>query len=167
MPPFDRESMSVVDTVRIERFAADPVLESRVTYRGDLAEILRSGIAQRGLADVNAGIIAPYLRIYPKLQAVAQPQIENAVDDDALTLVQRFVIPGFWSFPEERALRSESFNWAIFDALSAPKSESRRDPLGIPFPGIVRQRLVIEFPEDVYAQPGSQRYDEGSPSSYR
>jgi lipoprotein NlpI/transglutaminase-like putative cysteine protease len=159
--PFDRESMSVVDTVRIERFAADPVLESRVTYRGDLAEILRTGIAQRGLADVNAAIIAPYLRIYPKLQAVAQPQIENAIDDDALTLIQRFVIPGFWSFPEERSLRSESFNWAIFDALSVPKSESRRDPLGISFPGIVRQRLVIEFPEDVYAQPGSQRYDEG------
>jgi lipoprotein NlpI/transglutaminase-like putative cysteine protease len=158
---YDAERMSVVDTVRVERFTEDPTLESRITYRGDLAELIRTAIASRGQKDVAASATAVYFKIYPKLQTRAPLKFEDVAGDDAVTLVQSFTIPNFWSLPEEKLLQAEFLHWSLIDALTVPKAETRRDPLLYQYPGVYRQTIVLDLPEDVFKEPATQRFEEG------
>jgi len=158
---YDAERMSVADTVRVERFTEDPTLESRVTYRGDLAELIRTAIASRGQKDVAASATSVYFKIYPKLQTRAPLKFEDVAGDDAVTLVQSFTIPNFWSLPEEKLLQAEFLHWSLIDALTVPKAETRRDPLFYQYPGVYRQTIVLDLPEDVFKEPAAQRFEEG------
>lgn len=159
--PFDIERMHVVDAVRVESFKNDPTLESRVTYRGDLAELVRNAIAARGVEEMSTSVSAGYLKMYPKLQTRAPLQVEEVPGDNAIMLVQHFALPEFWRFPEEKQLVGEFLQWGVLDALTIPKAETRRDPLGFQYPGVFRHDIVVEFPEDVFSQPKSQRIEDG------
>jgi len=158
---YDAERMSVADTVRVERFNEDPTLESRITYRGDLAEMIRGAVASRGQKDVAASATSVYYKIYPKLQTRSPLKFEDVAGDDAVTLVQSFTIPNFWSLPEEKLLRGDFMHWATIDALTIPKTEGRRDPLSYQYPGVYRQTIVLDLPEDVFKEPASQRFEDG------
>jgi lipoprotein NlpI/transglutaminase-like putative cysteine protease len=159
--PFDAERMRVEDTLRFETIAGEPTLESRITYRGDLAESLRDAIAQQGLQPMAEALTAAYVKIYPRVRRLAPASLEPVPDDDAVRLVQRFAVPEFWRFPEQRALAGDVALWGVAEALIPPKAETRRQPLSIGLPGVYRHRLRVEFPEDVFQQAASRRFDEG------
>lgn len=159
--PFDAERLTIIDTIRIARFIDAPTLESRITYRGELAEIFRDLVAQRGAKDVAVELNRDYLRIYPKIQSSAEMRIEDSLQDDAITFVQRFTVPEFWRFPEQRFLQADVVQWGVVSALIMPKSETRRDAFAIAYPGRYSHKVVLEYPEDVFAKPFSQRVDEG------
>jgi lipoprotein NlpI/transglutaminase-like putative cysteine protease len=159
--PFEVERLNVRDIIRVTQFSADPTLESRVTYRGELADWLRESVATRGLQDVATGVAGVYLKMYPKARSVAGPQLERSDQEDTVTLVQRFVLPEFWRFPEQRMLQADLLHWGLIDVMVVPKMETRQDPLALPYAGVYRHSITLEYPEDVYAQPGSQRFDDG------
>lgn len=158
--PYDSLRMVVEDRLRVTQFATDPTLTSRITYRGDLAELYREALAHRSLTDIAADLAEPYVKLYPKITATAPVQVEQASDDDALTFVQTFSVPEFWRYPDQRVLAADLGHWGAAQALSLPKSETRRDPLGFNFPGRYRHAISIDFPEDVFRQGSSQRFDE-------
>ncbi len=152
--------MQVIDKIKVEKFTDDPKLESRVTYFGDLAELYRQVISTNGQKDFEADLAAPYVRIYPKIRTIAPMAIEQSSDDDAVTFVQQFAIGDFWRFPEERTLVADLGHWSLGQALSFPKTQKRKNPYAFSFPGIYRQEISLEFPEDVYKQDSSARFDD-------
>jgi lipoprotein NlpI/transglutaminase-like putative cysteine protease len=152
--------MAVQDTFHVRKFSDDVELESRITYRGDLAELLREALAT-GRAQVEAESDDPYVGIYPKARTKEPLKFEESEGDDALIIVQRFVIPDFWHFPEQRVLAADLAFWSIADAIRIPNEQSRRHALMIPFPGIFSHRIVIEYPEDVFESSGARRFDDG------
>ncbi len=159
---FDTERVSVADLIRIDKFTADPTLESRVTYHNDLAEMFRAMLASRGPDEVATELARPYLRVYPKAQANGPMRVESQAGEDAITFVREYTIPGFWRFPEEKALQADTVRWGLADALAVPKSETRRDAIGLTLPGVYRHTTTIDFPEDVYgSEPLSQHFDDG------
>ena len=158
--PYDVVRIEVKDTFRIQRFADGANLESRITYRGDLAEMIREALSTQTLADIEPQIAQPYVRAFPKLKKLAPPKAEPSDTDDAITLVQQFAIADFWRFPEQRLLTLETVQWALVDAIRPPNDPARRDPLALTYPGIHRHVTAIEYPEDVH-QPSSQRVDDG------
>ena len=159
--PFDVARMLARDTIRVERFAAAPMLESRLTYRGDLADMLREAATTRSAQDMATELARVYLRIYPRARATAPLQIEEATDDNAITFVQRFELIDFWRFPEQRFLQADVVYWAVADVLQYPKSETRRDPFGFSMPGIYRHTIALDFPDDVMTQASTQRFEDG------
>lgn len=159
--PFDVERMRVDDVIRIAQFADDPILESVITYRGDLAEIFRDVVATQGLATIAPGLAQPYVKTYPKLRSLAPVQMENATDDDAVKFIQRFAIPEFWRFPEQRLLVADIVHWGPVEWVVPPKSESRRTALAFAFPGWFRHSVRVEFSEDGYGKSNSTRSDDG------
>jgi lipoprotein NlpI/transglutaminase-like putative cysteine protease len=163
--PYDELRMHVEDTIRIERFAEDPQLESRITYRGDLAEMVREMLATRPIGDVETQLDQPYLRIYPKIKTASPLQIEDSQDDDALTIVQKFTIPEFWQFSDNGGLAAKFGFWSVIDPLRFPPMQSRRQPLAIMMPGIFEHRIVVQFQEDV-VPPGQkpQSFEDGDGS---
>jgi len=160
-PADDVERIRVVDTVRIHSLAGEAVLESRATYRNDWAELTRASIAARGLAETATGLTGAYARLYPRLRSLGPVEVEAVDGDDAITLVQRYALPGFWRFPEQKQLVADFALWSILEALAAPKSETRRDPLNIAFPGVYRHRFAIEFDDELFTKPSQERYADG------
>jgi len=158
--PYDSVRMIVADRIRIDRFASDPTLESRVTFRGNLAELYREALASQGLADVGTNLATPYLKTYPKAKSVAPIQVDQSSDDDAITFVQTFSIPDFWRFPEQRALVADIVHWSTLQAISLPKAETRKDAYAFQFPGVYRQVISIDFPEDVYRTGESHHFED-------
>ncbi len=159
--PFDSERMAVSDTVRVQKFAEPPLLLSRITYRGDLAEIMRDAVAAQGLQTIADTLTANYVRAYPRLRRTSGPEVEPPGEDNSFTLVQGFEVPDFWRFPEQRVLVADVWQWGPVEWVLPPKSEARRLPLSFPFPGVYRHRVRVEFPEDVYGQAGTRRVDDG------
>lgn len=159
--PYDVERIAVDDTIRIERFTADPVLVSRITYRGDMADGYRNLLATHSLHDVAERLSSAYVKIYPSLQVRTPLRVEDDAGDDAITFVQEFTLPSFWRFPEQRALEGDIVHWAALDALAFPRAERRRDPMSLGNPGVYRQKITVQFPEDVYAQAASDRFEDG------
>lgn len=159
--PYDQERMRVEDRLVVKHFAEPVQLESRIVYRGDMAEGLREAIAVQGLATVADALSGAYVKAYPQLKRLAPPEAQPVPDDDALALVQRFELPGFWRYVDERALSADVVQWAPAEMLLPPKMEARRQPLAFNYPGIVRHRLTVQFPEQVYRQSGQRRSDDG------
>lgn len=159
--PYDSERMQVIDTIVVSKFDRPPVLESRVRYRGDLAEMMRDGVATQGLPAMVDNLNQGYVRAYPKLKRIGEPQVEPPGADNSFVLVQRFELPDFWRFPDERMLTAEVMQWSPVDWILPPKTEARKLPLGYAFPGIFRHRVRVQYPEDVYREPFSRRSDDG------
>jgi lipoprotein NlpI len=158
---YAEQRMAVQDTFRVARFADAVALEARITYRGELADGIREALATRNVAEIESQAAAPYARAYPKLNATAPMRVEPSPDDDAVTLVLAYTIPDFWRFPEQKTLSGDIVQWSIIEALRIPHETGRRDPLVLAYPGVYRHTTVIEYPEDVYAAPTSQRTDDG------
>jgi len=159
--PYDVERVAIDETIRVERFTADPVLVSRITYRGDMADGYRDVLATRGLRDMTERLSSPYVKIYPSLQVRAPLRVEEATGDDAITFVQEFTLPSFWRFPEQRQLEGDIVHWGALDALAFPRAERRHDPMSLGTPGLYREKITLQFPEDVYPQPASDRFEDG------
>lgn len=163
---FDSEPLRVDDRIVVARFQGEPVLESRIQVRGDLAEANRALLAGQGLRTLVDTLNTGYLRTYPSLRQLDEPRIEQSTEEDGFTLVQRFAVPGLWRFPEERALVADVALWGALEPLIPPKVEARRHPLWIAFPGIYRHRVRVEFGEAVYERAGS-RSDEAGDQHFR
>lgn len=159
--PYDVERLQVVDTIVVSKFDQPPVLESRIRYRGDLAEMMRDGLASQGLPTLVDSVNQGYVRAYPKLKRLGEPKLEPPGADNSFELVQRFELPDFWRFPDERMLTAEVMQWSPVDWILPPKTEARKLPLGYAFPGIFRHRVRVQYPEDVYREPFSRRSDDG------
>jgi lipoprotein NlpI/transglutaminase-like putative cysteine protease len=163
--PYDEVRMRVEDVIRVEKFAQDPRLESRITYRGDLAELVREALATRPIGDIETQIDQAYLRIYPKIKTTSPLQMQDSQDDDALTIVQNFTIPEFWQLTDNGALQAKFGLWSLLDPLRYPPMQSRRQPFAIAIPGIFEHRIVMQFSEDVVAAGGSpQTFEDGDNS---
>jgi lipoprotein NlpI/transglutaminase-like putative cysteine protease len=153
--------LQVDDKINVVSFKTAPALLSRITYRNDLAEGVHDSIASQGLQAVADAVSAPYVRAYPKLRRTTPARVESADDDDAITIVQEFELLEFWRFPEQRVLQGDIVQWAAVDWLVPPKTESRRMALGLPFQGVFKHRVRVDFPEEVWTKASSQRSDEG------
>lgn len=156
------EHLAVTDTFHFERMDADPTLESRIVYRGDLAEAIRDVIAKQGPEALFKQLTGPYLKLYPEAHTTAPMTVESSKDDDVLTLVNHFVVPEFFSHADGVARTAQLVPFAVTDTLGFPAAESRHTPLGFAFPGIVRHIHVLEFPEDVFLnKEPAQRFEGG------
>jgi lipoprotein NlpI/transglutaminase-like putative cysteine protease len=159
--PFDREQMAVHDIFRIDRFPDGATLESRITYRGDLADAMRESLATGTLPEMQTQLSEPYARAYPKLVPTEPMTVLRSDTDDTVTFVLKFRIPDFWRFPDKRLLVGEMVQWSVIDALRFPNDPQRKDPFTIALPGIFRHVSTVEFAEDVFTTPNTQNVTDG------
>lgn len=157
------ERMRVDDRYQVGPFDRAVALESRITYRDELAEMFREALATQGLAAVSQSIGGPYVRAFPGLRRQGETEALNATDDNTLTLVQRFELPRFWRFPEERNLVAELALWGPAEMLVPPKMEARRLAYNLPFPGVTRHTASVEFAEEVVRQSSQRSQDDSDP----
>ncbi|MBQ0929475.1 DUF3857 domain-containing protein [Ideonella sp. 4Y16] len=159
--PWDELRAQVQDLWRVERFDQPLQLQARITWRGEMADGWREALATRQASELREALAEPYLKAYPGATLTAPLGIEHASDDDAVTLVLNLSVPGFFRFPEQRAMVGEVLLWAPLQALIWPKASSRRQPLMVSLPGRYVQDVRIDFPDDIVREPVQQRFEDG------
>lgn len=156
----DEERIAVEEAIHINAFTEDPVLQARITYSGELAESMREALAREPLEQIETRMLAEYGRFYPKIHAQDALDVVEEPNRNAITLVQHYALSRFWQFPEEKALFGEVGLWSIAENLQVPNDPERSRPYRIPTPGVYRHHVVVDFPEDVNATPGTQTFDD-------
>jgi lipoprotein NlpI/transglutaminase-like putative cysteine protease len=161
LPGTEKELRAVAETiVRVARFDEDPAIELRLTYSGDYAEIIRSGLASRAREDIEKSLLGDLARFYPNLRKAADLDVQEVPERNAVVLRLAFTVPDYWRFPEQKRLAGNFFLVALADALRVPSQAPRTRALMIPMPGLYRESVRFEFPEDVYAKSASTHFDE-------
>lgn len=162
LPGTETEDRVAVDeTFRITRFADEPALEARVTYFGELAEHVRQTVATQPLSQLEPKLTADYARLYPGIRTTAPLRFEEVPNRNAISIVQNFSVPRFWTFPEQRVLVAEVGLWSIAQAVKQPDEVARKTPLRLQWPGIHRHSISVEYPEEVARGTNVSRFDEG------
>jgi lipoprotein NlpI/transglutaminase-like putative cysteine protease len=156
----DELRMEVKDLFRAEPISGDPVLESHVTYYGELAETLREALASHPGDEVERQLAAEYVRMFPKIKPDGPPRVQDAAGKDAIEITRRFVVPGYWRFPEQKALVGDFALWSLLEALQRPDDTARKKPFRFPYAGVFRHSVIYEFSEDIATQQSSKHVDE-------
>ncbi len=156
----NEERVAVEDVITVSDFTKDPTLEARVTLSGELAEGLRLSVASQPLEQLETRLITSYGRFYPRIHAEDHLKVVEEPNRNAVTMVQHFTLPGFWKFPEEKALYADIGFWNISATLQLPEDPRRSRPWRFAYPGTYRERAIVNFPEDVYTTPASQTFDD-------
>lgn len=159
--PYEQEWMRVHDTLRVQAWRDAPVLESRITYRAELAEGYRNAVAAQGLAELAKDFAEPYLRLYHNARSLGPVTMETAADDDAVTFVQRYELPDYWQFQQERTLAGAILHWSPGEMLAGQRGPARTLPMGVFYPGVYRHTVSLELPEGAFWQPPTYRADDG------
>jgi lipoprotein NlpI len=159
--PFAQEWMRVHDTLRLASWREAPVLEARATYRAELAEGLRNAVAAQGLQELAKDFADPYLRLYHGARSLGPVTMEPAPDDDAVTFVQRYELPDYWRFQQERTLAGDLMYWSLGEMLAGQRGPARSLPMGIFYAGVYRHTVTLELPEGAFWQPPSYRSEDG------
>lgn len=158
--PWEVLRVQVQDRWRVERFDQPLALQARITWRGELADGWREALAGRQSDELREALAEPYLKAYPGATLTAPLGVEPASDDDAVTLVLNLSVPGFFRFPEQRAMVGEVLLWAPLQAVTWPKASSRRQALSVSLPGRYVHDVRIDFPDDIVREPLQQRYED-------
>jgi transglutaminase-like putative cysteine protease/lipoprotein NlpI len=156
---FGTQRIRVDDRFSIQALSAPPVLESRVTFYNELAEAVRSQVADGQLDAVKTQFSEDYVRLYPKIKSLQAPAIEELPEKNALVLVQRFAVPEFFRFHEQRLLSGEVAAWSLLGMLQVPSSEKRRDAFAVALPGIYSHHIIFTTQEDLGLGPGARQGD--------
>jgi lipoprotein NlpI len=165
LPGTESEVRIVVhELIRFEKMSESPMLESRTTYYGDMAEGVRDAVAKLPFAQIEGELALEYGRFYPGIQRVGHVRIEEAPDENAINVVQQFTIPEFFSFSEQRLLVQKVTFWNPVRALRHPSDLSRKMPFRLQAPGIYRHHIEISFPEDVLRTGNSAHFGDSHPA---
>jgi len=160
--PINEQRMLVTDTFRFESIAKDPILEARLRYRGDYAELIRELQGTHSIDEIQAQLFGQYVRLYPQIRPNGSMRIEEIADDDALDLVMLYSVPRFWRFPDQTFLVGDYAFWSIIQALAHPNETSRTREVRINFPGVYRHVVRIEYPEDIAKDVHPSNFDESN-----
>jgi lipoprotein NlpI/transglutaminase-like putative cysteine protease len=169
LPSFNnQERVTVEENFRIEQFSKDPIMKSRITYYGDLAENLRNSIATVPHDKIENFFTSEYVKYYPKIHPRKELTVEEVMDTNAITVVQEFDMPDFWQYPEERSLYAEVVYWNLLLTLVHPNESSRKLPFLIQSPGVYRQVVSFDLPEEVMkSQDATDFKDDNNIFSYQ
>jgi transglutaminase-like putative cysteine protease/lipoprotein NlpI len=159
----NEERVAVSDVFHMAKMADDPVLESRITYSGEMAELFRGGLAATPIDKIESELVADYVRIYPTLRMSAPMRIEEQAGKNAVTVVQQFTVPGFWRFPEQRALVADVALWSFIPVVQVPNDPARKLPFRLTLPGIYRHTVAVDYPDEMYRNSDTRHVDLNDP----
>lgn len=152
--------VAVEETYRIKAFSEPPLLDFRMTYYGELAEMLRQAVATQPPETLEQNLNRDLIHAHPGLIKAAPMKLEDVPGENALRIVGSFTAPKLWRIPDEkRRLTGDYVLWNLSSPLVGG-DPARTQPLQNNYPGIYRHSVKVEFPEDVVTTPSSKQIHE-------
>lgn len=154
------ERVSVEESFVIHDFGEPVSLTSEITYHNDFAEAFRQVLATGDVANLESVLREPYVQHYPAIHSVGRMRVEDSETSNAITFVQHFAIPDFWSLSEYQ-LHAQVAIWQAVETLRVPNQLTRQHPYAL-VPGVYTHAIRMEFPESVYEEPVVNRFHDRS-----
>ncbi len=126
-------------------------LEIVTVARGLDAEELRGSFAVNSRESVGKSYLDYYDRTYPGLELLKPIELEDDPGSNAVTVREHYRIPEIWQRDGEGAGKSrvaKFFPSVITDLASAPEGSSRKSPLVLRFPHLVKVKTTVDLPEE-------------------
>jgi lipoprotein NlpI len=146
--------------LRVNNFAEDPELQAHITYFGELAEMVRAGLANRPAVETEKQLTGEFARFYPGLQKNEDMEIVEDPERNAITLGLRFQVQDYWKYPEMQKLTGNFSFVAMPVALRLPTEAPRAHAIQAAMPGVYRESVSVVFPEDVFGKTASSQFAE-------
>ena len=148
------------NTIRVTKFAEDPVLEVRAVYYGDYAENVRAALANAPAAELEKSWVNEYVRSYPGATPMQALQVEEVAQQNAVALSMRYRLTDYLKLNKQRQLSGEHYLVTLMESLRLPTQAPRTLPVRINGQGVYRESVDAVFPEDVFPKGLTDRYDE-------
>jgi uncharacterized protein DUF3857/transglutaminase superfamily protein len=147
----------VTSTWKVARWT-DPVAFEVVTrYEGLQAVGMRHELADTPAARLQKRYLEHYAREEPGVEVAAPIQVEDAPDEDRLTITEHYRLPA-----AKEGVRRDFVAEAIQERLVLPKTARRTLPLRVAHPALVRERLQLELPGAPAITPDDKVVDAGA-----
>ncbi len=150
------------DTIRFAMFSEDPILETHISYYGEYAEVLRAMLAAAPATELQKAVVNEYARLYGSVDPLGSIQVDEIAQENGVTLTMRFRLRDYLLM-KQRQLGGNLVLVSMVDPLRVPNQAPRTQPFRVPNPGIFRQTVTVEFPEEIFTKPISDRFDERNP----
>jgi lipoprotein NlpI len=154
------DQMTVEDVFRITDFTKDIELQSTATWYGEYAEYLRALLAEQPRDKIDQQFAADYVRVYGQALVSAPIRYEEVTGSNAIRVVQTFNLPDLWRFPEQQRLLGDFAFWSIAQSLNFPNEATRKQSYRVGMLGSYRHTIDIDFPQDVYRNSDTVKFDE-------
>jgi len=115
-------------------------LTVRTRYLGRTANRIRAQLRGDDVHELSRGYVRFYARTYPRIEPLAEPAVADDEDGNAVEIVERYRIPGFWETAEGSGRRFARFDAAEVGELPDDAGGTRTTPFSLG----ARQHLVIE-----------------------
>ncbi len=159
----NEERTQVDDHFHIHSYTEDPLLESRITFRGESAEAMRANLARSTLEQFETDVTSELARFYPGITRNGDTRIDNSETENAISIVVPFKVPNLWKFADKKRLYATATFWSPAQALRFPNDPARKYPFRIQAPGIYRHNITFDFPDNVAQGVNTFQYDDNGP----
>lgn len=142
----------------IRSYAEDVDLNTTSTYRGGMADYIRSYLSTESRENFKKNLLNYYARLYPGVYSVAEPKIEDDETHNVVTVEEKYRIKDFWRpHPQKSELfYAEFYASALAGDFDAPTAPRRTGNLRLSHPHNTRQTLSFQFPDDSKFRPRSE-----------
>lgn len=154
LPSADQElRFEAQDLIRFDRIAEEPTLTSTVTYHGGVAEGVRAALADDRRRDVEKQVTGDLARAYARLTPMGEMHYEEVADHNAVRLTLRYRLPAYLRLTSDNALSGEVGLPLLMAPMRLADQTPRTRPMLLNAEGLYRERLRVEFPEEVFSRP--------------
>jgi lipoprotein NlpI/transglutaminase-like putative cysteine protease len=163
LPSAEHETRVSAELVlRVENFAEDPELEAHITYFGELAEIVRSALANRPVDEMGKHVTGEFARAYPGLLESGDMEVTEDPQRNELSLGLRYQLKDYWKYPDQQKLVGNFSFVQLVEALRLPTEAPRIHAIQAALPGVYRETVSVVFPEDIFGKSGPNTFKEQS-----
>ena len=130
------------------------------TLRGEQAEQLRNTLASDNREDLQRKYLNFYAGYYTGIRVAAPMTVEDDIDGNQLTTVERYEIPNFWPYLKEKKRRqADIFVPDMQTYLTPPGSTVRHSPIGLNFPLEFNEETDVLLPDTWTITPETTHVD--------
>lgn len=156
MPAFARDEVRQREDWDLSDLRRTPTMTASATMVGLSAERWRAYVAGAGMARIGEMLGGAYIRQYPELKPVGEPELADSRETNELSIKLRFESP----MPGE--LRSGSMRMtmpqlAFLDFMTGPPEATRRTPFLIDQPLVAESRITLTAPVPLDFAPSPAR----------
>ena len=149
-PKLSAPTLLVKGTYTTSSFEAPTDLVVETRYLGADADQMRAELLGSSRTELGEGFTQFYATTYPGIQAIGLPEATDDRRANALTIVERYKIPNFWTKPRNAGRRPsvDLYPLVLMGVVPKPYASDRVMPVALSFPRRVKELTEVVLPED-------------------
>ncbi|MCH2199624.1 MAG: DUF3857 domain-containing protein [Flavobacteriales bacterium] len=148
-------------TIRIDETLNIPSFEDLAEfvvvteYGGSNADYFRNILEYYSLVDLTEEFRLINASIFPNIEASSRLKVNDDIENNVLTIEERYLINDFWSLEQGEWVRQNQFQYeplSMYNYVSTAVCDKKEYPVYVPHPSDVQEKVTIHFPEELFVE---------------